>query len=78
MANRSQLLRQKNEGQRNGKEGTVYSFAIILYFNLCYKELDFAMRHGMQTIFMGQTALVFGRKPAPGRDGRSMLAGKGH
>ncbi len=30
-----------------------------LYFNLCYKELDFAMRHGLQTIFMGQTADVF-------------------
>jgi hypothetical protein len=30
-----------------------------LYFNLCYKELDFAMRHGTQTIFMGQTADVF-------------------
>jgi predicted N-acyltransferase len=30
-----------------------------LYFNLCYKELDFAMRHGTHTIFMGQTADVF-------------------
>ncbi len=30
-----------------------------LYFNLCYKELDFAMRRGTQTIYMGQTADVF-------------------
>ena len=30
-----------------------------LYFNLIYKELDFAMRHGTQTIYMGQTADVF-------------------
>jgi hypothetical protein len=30
-----------------------------LYFNLCYQELDFAMRHGAQTIVMGQTADTF-------------------
>ena len=30
-----------------------------LYFNICYKELDFAMRHGAQTIIMGQTADTF-------------------
>ena len=30
-----------------------------LYFNICYKELDFAMRQGVQTIIMGQTADTF-------------------
>ena len=30
-----------------------------LYFNLCYKELDFAMRNGAKTVLMGQTADAF-------------------